>query len=289
MAGSLLHTAQSNLRASNPPAHEPEDLSRCCPVALSDLWQHFWIARNQEDRNDLVLFYKALVHTVVTRLPFDVRTHSDLDDLESFGMLGLIDAVQRFEENSQVSLFPVYAKTRIRGAIYDELRKIDWLPRSIRRRVTDYHIVVDDLSGALGRAPMKSEVLGSLGIKANKENALLQQVDSSQLTHFHQGETDEEWSSGYRNIDQLVADPDDSPESQLMATERIADLRTAVAHLPERQRTVITLHCFGDLTQAQIGAMLSVSTSRVSQIQAAAISALRVMLEDQEEQVATGA
>ena len=120
-------------------------------------------------------------------------------------MLGLIEAVDRFEEGSQISVFPAYAQQRIRGAIYDELRRLDWLPRTIRRRVITYRVAVDDLSSELGRMPDRSEVMKEMGVDASSENDLMQQVQSAQLTHFQQSTGEDDWAASYRSIDQLVS------------------------------------------------------------------------------------
>lgn len=250
-------------------------------AALERVWQEFWARRDSENRNRLVLAYNEIVHTVATRLPANVRSSWSLDDLKSSGVLGLIEAIDRFEEGSLVSLFPGYAQQRIRGAIYDELRRLDWLPRTIRRRVITYRVAVDDLSSELGRTPNRAEVMNSMGVDATSENDLMQQVQSSQLTHFQQTRDDSDWSASYRSIDQLVSDASDQPETQILAAERIDSLRRAITELPERQRTVVTLHFLGGLTQDQIGAILSVSNSRVSQIEATAIKALRHILRDE--------
>ena len=272
-------------------AHErarAETVSITDIASLERMWHQFWARRDREDRNNLVLAYNEIVHTVATRLPSNVRSNWSIDDLKSSGLLGLIESIDRFDESSQISLFPAYAQQRIRGAIYDELRRLDWLPRTIRRRVITYRVAVDDLSSELGRMPNRAEVMGSMGIDAKAENELMQQVQSSQLTHFQQAEDHDDWSAAYRSIDQLVSDTD-LPETQILAAERIASLRTAITKLPERQRTVVTLHFLGGLTQDQIGAILSVSNSRVSQIEASAIKALRHLLRDESGSASTAA
>src|SRR5260221_4277235 len=93
------------------------------PAALAVLWKRFWAKRDREDRNELILAYKGIAHKVATRLPSNVRSNWETDDLESFGLLGLIEAIDRFDESSEVSLFTAYAQKRVRGAIYDELRR----------------------------------------------------------------------------------------------------------------------------------------------------------------------
>jgi RNA polymerase sigma factor for flagellar operon FliA len=250
-------------------------------ATLERVWHEYWARRDSENRNRLVLAYNDLVNTVASRLPSNVRSSWSLDDLKSSGVLGLIEAIDRFEEGSLISLFPAYAQQRIRGAIYDELRRLDWLPRTIRRRVITYRVAVDDLSSELGRTPNRAEVMTSMGVDAKAENDLMRQVQSSQLTHFQQEREEDDWSSSYRSIDQLVSESAEQPESRILATERIDSLRKAITQLPERQRTVVTLHFLGGLTQDQIGAILSVSNSRVSQIETSAIKALRHILRDE--------
>ncbi|HUY06527.1 MAG TPA: sigma-70 family RNA polymerase sigma factor [Acidimicrobiales bacterium] len=258
---------------------EPKDDGAVPDAAsLGHLWQNFWARRDHEERNALVLAYEGIVHTVATRLPADVRANWSLGDLKSSGLLGLIEAIGQFDEDSQISLFPAYAQQRIRGAIYDELRRLDWLPRTIRRRVITYRAAVDDLISELGRMPDRTEVMSSMGVDPNAERELEQQVRSAQLTLFLRSEDEDDWSAAYRSIDQLVSDVAAQPGSRFLAHERISTLRTAITKLPERQRTVVTLHFFGGLTLEQIGALLSVSNSRVAQIEVAAIKALRYLM-----------
>jgi RNA polymerase sigma factor for flagellar operon FliA len=248
--------------------------------AKAALWQKFWAARDREYRNELILAYQSLVFAVTARLPIRVRANWELCDLQSFGILGLIEAIDRFDEESEPSRFASYAMKRIRGAIYDELRRLDWLPRTIRRRVITYQTTADELSNELGRVPETKEVLTSMGVEAGASNSIRQELHSAQLVHLQQGESTEEWSAGYRLIEQLVSDRDKEPEPKFLHAERLEELRAAVKQLPERQRTVITLHLLGGVTQEQVGVVLGVSNSRVCQIEAAAVQALRTMLAD---------
>lgn len=277
------------LTTDKPPVEENrfEHVTTSNLAALEVLWTQFWLRREKDDRNELILAYEHLVHTVATRLPANVRANWSLDDLKSSGLLGLIEAIDRFDERSQISLFPAYAQQRIRGAIYDELRRLDWLPRSIRRRVITYRIAVDELSSELGRMPSRSEVMESMGIDSDGERDLMAQVQSAQLTHLPQTDSGDDWAAAYQSIDHLLSGSDDQPETRVLDAERLEQLRSAIADLPERQRTVITLHFLGGLTQEEIGAILSVSNSRVSQIEAAAIKALHSRLRDDSPSVAS--
>lgn len=242
------------------------------------LWLEFRVTGSRAARDQLILAYEPLVRSVAGRLPTSVRAHWDLSDLCSSGLLGLIDAVDRFSPDSPVGAFSSYATQRIRGAIYDELRRLDWLPRTIRRHVISYRATHDQLSNELGRVPGTNEVLSSMGVEGASADRLLQHVQSSQLTHLEAVDDYDDGARPYRTIDRLVSDRDAEPEPRAMASERLGELRAAIARLPERQRTVVTLHFLGGLTQEQTAAVLGVSGPRVFQIKEAAIQSLRRFL-----------
>ncbi|MCU1489310.1 MAG: polymerase sigma 70 [Acidimicrobiaceae bacterium] len=242
------------------------------------LWEKFWAERSQGARNDLILAYEPLVNTVVSRLPANVRAYWEVDDLRSFGLLGLVEAVDRWEPATPATRFATYAMKRVRGAIFDELRRLDWLPRTVRRRVITYRATVDALSSELGRVPGTAEVLSSMGVDGQSGTDLLAEVQSAQLLHLQHGVGGEHVDEEVSLIDLIASDNEAEPEIQLLASERLAEIRDAVTRLPDRQRTVVTLHFLAGLTQEQIGAMLGVSNSRVCQIEATAIHALRRIL-----------
>ena len=244
-------------------------------------WEAFWAGRDREARNDLLVEYRPIVDRVVTHLPSSIRDYWDLDDLRGFGTLGLIEAIDRFEINSPINRFPAYASARIRGAIFDELRRLDWLPRTVRRRVISYRTTVDTLSNELRRPPSRDEVFSSMEMKADDGAALLVEVQSAQLLHLdhaNQHDRDDEDESSPLSS-RLMAPIDTDPEHSMLASEELSELREAIAALPERQRTVVTLHFLGGLTQGQIGEMLGISNSRVCQIEATAMQRLRRVLE----------
>lgn len=244
----------------------------------AQLWSRFWQTRDRNERNDLILAYEPLVNTVVSRLPANVRAYWESDDLRSFGLLGLVEAIDRWEPSTPASRFASYAMKRIRGAIFDELRRLDWLPRTVRRRVITYRATVDALSTELGRLPASEEVLSTMGIAGESRAEVLAEVQSAQLLHLQHGVGGDQADEDLRLIDLIVSDSEAEPELQVLASERLAEIRDAVTQLPDRQRTVVTLHFLAGLTQEQIGTMLGVSNSRVCQIEASAIQALRRIL-----------
>lgn len=264
---SLLSVA---VRAEDPPPPQPAD-------DHSALWSVYWQDRTRQARNELILAYEPLVATVVSRLPTNVRAFWEADDLRSFGLIGLVEAIERWELSTSTSRFAAYAMKRIRGAVYDELRRLDWLPRTVRRRVIAYRTTVDSLAGELGRQPESAEVLSSMGVERDAHREVLAEVQSAQLLHLQHPVANERSDQDLALIDQIVAE-EAGPETQVLHAERMSELREAVERLPERQRTVVTLHFLGGLTQGQIGAMLGVSNSRVCQIEATAIQSLRRIL-----------
>jgi len=277
----------AGLRSDTETTRDSSSPSEGDDAAKAVLWEQFWAAREREYRNQLILAYQPLVYAVTARLPIRVRANWELCDLQSYGTLGLIEAIDRFDEASEPGRFASYAMKRIRGAIYDELRRLDWLPRTIRRRVITYQTTADELSNELGRVPETNEVLSSMGVEPAVGNVIRQELHSAQLVHLQQGEGPDEGSVGYQLIDQLVSDREGEPEPQILHNERLSELRAAMKRLPERQRTVITLHLLGGVTQEQVGNVLGVSNSRVCQIEAAAIQALRQLLAESSDERST--
>lgn len=243
------------------------------------LWAAFWATRDRAARNELILAYESLVATVVTRLPANVRAYWESDDLRSFGLLGLVEAIDRWEPQTPANRFATYAMKRIRGAIFDELRRLDWLPRTVRRRVIDYRSTADALSSELGRLPASAEVLNQMGVADADHGDVLAEVQSAQLLHLQHRVSGDAGEDDLPLIDLLVSD-DAAPETQVLASEQLSAVREAIGRLNERQRMVVTLHFLSGMTQQQIGAMLGVSNSRVCQIEAAAMQTLRRYLAD---------
>lgn len=247
----------------------------------AELWAAFWEHRETAVRNELLLAYEPLVARVVTRLPANVRSYWESDDLHSFGVLGLVEAIDRWQDGSEPGRFAHYAMKRIRGAVFDELRRLDWLPRTVRRRVISYRSTVDALSSELGRVPRTAEVIEHMGAEGQTNTDLLAEVQSSQLLHLQHAVAGDTQGEELRLVDLIASDSDDDPAARLLHEEQLAALRQAVTRLPERQRAAVTLHLLGGLTQKQIGAMLGVSNSRVCQIEASALQTLRRMLSDE--------
>ena len=239
------------------------------------LWQRYWHSRALSARNDLVLYYRPLVKRIVSRLPSTVRSYWDVDDLDSFGMLGIIDAISRWEPTSPGAAFDAYATKRVRGAVFDEMRRLDWLPRSERRSVVAYRAAGEALSNDLRRMPSQREILAEMGATGDERKKIVAAVQSSQLLHLDREIEGAPSGEVVSLLDLLVSDRDLEPESRLVDRERLEEVRAAIERLPERQRTVVKSRFLAGLTQEQVGNLIGVSNSRVCQIEAAAMRALR--------------
>lgn len=247
---------------------EPSDVTR----ALK-LWRRYWAKRDIVSRNALLLEYEPLVCRAVRHLPDAIRAAADDDDLYSFGLFGLIDAIEKCDENADPRRFCAYASYRIRGTIIDELRRIDWVPRSTRRLLVAYRTATDELSSTLGRTPRHAEVCASLQLSDDASLGVLQAASDSRIVSLNFG-VDEDANPGQR-VERAIEDDSIGPEDVLLLAERRADLSAAIARLSERQRQVIALRFLGGLTQRQIAAILDITTARVCQLESAALRALR--------------
>jgi RNA polymerase sigma factor for flagellar operon FliA len=200
--------------------------------------------------------------------------HLELEELVSAGMLGLVDAAARFcpERNVQ---FRSYAQFRVRGAILDSLRSLDWGPRALRRKGRDLKVAIQALQNSLGRNPTDSEVAGSLGIALEELQQLSGELKALEITSLHAVRSEE---TGDDELQFLPAREDCSPLLQLLQGESQANLLNALERLPERERLVMTLYYFEELTMKQIGVTLGLVESRISQIHRGGLLRLRSLL-----------
>jgi RNA polymerase sigma factor FliA len=242
------------------------------------LWEQYRAQHDLARRNDLLLAYEPLVLMVVSQLSDAVRAYWEREDLASFGLIGLISAIDRFEPSSPIDRFPAYASMCIRGAIFDELRRLDWLPRGVRRQVTEYQAAADQLGHQLGRTPASAEVLDAMGVSGSSRTEVLSGIRSSQLLHLDHIVEVEDPDGTVRLVETLTDEKTTGPEESVVGSSEIEELRRAVDDLPERQRLVVTLHLFHGFTFEQVGKQLGVTASRACQIESEALKSLRSML-----------
>jgi len=247
-------------------------------IELKDLWKKYKTSGDERARERLVVAYSPLVKYVAGRMGTSLPAHVDEADLISYGLTGLISAIERFDLSREIK-FETYAITRIRGAIIDELRTLDWVPRSVRARAREIERANQKLEALLQRAPSDEEMAGELQITVNEFNDALVQISTSTLVAL-----DELWTTNDNGSDPVslldtIADrraPDPHAlVDQGELRDRIAD---AIAALPEREKLVIALYYYENLTLREVGEVLGVTESRVSQLHTKAVLRLRSKL-----------
>ncbi len=243
------------------------------------LWREYRKSKDQGVRDRLILTYAPLVKYVAGRLGSGLPAHVDENDLVSYGLLGLIGAIERFDPDRDIK-FETYAIARIKGSIIDELRAMDWVPRSVRSRARDIERAIGELERKLHRAPTDEEISEKLGVTTDELNESLSEIGRSSIAAL-----DELWtisSSGGGDQVALIDTIEDTqgpePQSELAATELKEALGEAIARLPEREKLVVTLYYYEELTLREIGEVLGVTESRVSQLHTKAILRLKARL-----------
>lgn len=227
-----------------------------------------------ETRNELIIEYVPLVKFVANRIASRLPNHVEVDDLIEAGVIGLIDALEKFDPSQDIK-FKTYAEFRIRGAILDELRSLDWAPRSTRQKAARIERAYAELEQKLGRAATDSEMMELLGVNAEEFDGLLREARGVALVSLD--ELRGEGEDGVeRSLLDYIADPDwvDLSESATMR-QRYRTLVDTIDLLPEKERLVVALYYYEELTMKEIGDILSVTESRVSQIHTKAILRLK--------------
>jgi RNA polymerase sigma factor FliA len=244
-------------------------------AVLESLWRDFKDSHDEALRERLILHYSPLVKYVAGRVSVGLPATIEQADLVSYGIFGLIDAIEKFDIGRNIK-FETYAINRIRGAIIDELRAIDWIPRSVRFKAREVERALSELEARLLRPPSDAELADELGVSLDDLQETLNQINLVSVVALDElmsvgGEKGESVSLGDTLADTKAADPELSFESE--ETRHI--LAGAINHLPERERLVITLYYYEGLTLAQIGQVLGVTESRVCQMHTKAVLQLR--------------
>lgn len=230
----------------------------------------------RSDRDQLVLEHVGLVKALAQRLAQRLPAQVELTDLVSVGVLGLIDAATRYKASTGVP-FDAFARRRVQGAMLDALRDLDWAPRSLRKLRRDLDAAIAKLRHQLKREPADAEIAEAMNLSEVEYDRLLDQVRSLELGALRQLDAPNQDGS---SLLELVIDPDEGPEATLERTELRAHLAKALMELPERERQILALYYEEELTMAEIGSVIGVCESRVSQLRSLALSRLRVSLKE---------
>jgi RNA polymerase sigma factor for flagellar operon FliA len=245
---------------------------------IDELWEEYVSTRDQELRNKLLLFYSPLVKYVASRLAAGLPQNVQHEDLVSYGWFGLIDAVQRFELEREIK-FETYAMQRIRGAILDELRKSDWVPRSVRQKARSIEKAMAKLEGRFGRTASESELAEALEWSVPQLNKTLSEIHHAGIIALDEivGSSGKQSDAAMALVD-TIADSGEGPVGEYEKNELRAILADAINGMSDREKWVLMLYYYERFTLADIGKVLSVTESRVCQIHTKAVLQLRVVL-----------
>ncbi len=232
------------------------------------LWKNFAATHSLEARNELVVHYLYLVKYIVYRMVPTYRRHVDVDDLMSCGLLGLMDAIDKFDIHKEVK-FETYATLRIKGEIIDQIRKQDWAPISLRQKIKRVEDGFDAMEAKLGRTPSEQEVADFLAMKVEDLQKTLEDSHS-----FNVMSIDELLIDRVKG-DEMFSSNDNAPENHFESEELARVLSGSIDHLTDREKLVISLYYYEEMTLKEIGLSLGVSESRVSQIHSKALISLR--------------
>jgi RNA polymerase sigma factor for flagellar operon FliA len=239
-----------------------------------------WTSCRQGDsasRCALIERYAPLATSVARRMRVPTGALMGRDDVESAALIGLINAVDRYDPDRGVP-FEGYAGLRIRGAILDELRSLDWASRSIRRKARNVEEVARDLGQRLGRAATEEEVAEALNLSPTELSRLMDEVHGTALLSLSKSVTGDE-DQDFIQLEDIVDDPAHKDALEVMETEESREvLLETIDHLPEQQRLVVALYYYEEMTLKEIGEALHISESRVSQIHTRAVKTLKSRL-----------
>lgn len=242
-----------------------------------ELWLEFKKTKSPQLRDKFIRQYMPLVKYVAGKVSVGMPGSVDFDDLVGYGQFGLLDAINKFDPEKNVK-FKTYAVTRIRGAIFDELRTLDWVPRSVRQKSREIEDTIVQLESKLGRTASDSEVAGAMGISEDEYHQTILKVSGTSVLSLN-----DVWYSGEESEHVSIGDCIESPSSLnpdvIVEREEIRRvIIEAINELPEKEKMVLVLYYHEDMTFKEIGQVLEVSESRVSQLHTKANLRLRAKL-----------
>lgn len=254
---------------------EPQESTAADQTPLTELWDRFKKGGDQNARDELIVAYSPLVRQVAGRLGAGLPNQVEHADLISYGVFGLIDAIEKYDTTRPVK-FETYASARIRGAIIDELRALDWIPRSIRSRARDIDRAYAELEAKLHRSPNDVEVAAHLEISLSELHSIMSRLASTNVMALDEmTSTGADRSETVALLDTIQDSRAEDPAGTMEAEEMKYVLARAIDQLGEREKFVLTLYYFESMTLSEIGAVLGVTESRISQMHSKAVLQLR--------------
>lgn len=246
--------------------------------SLNELWKEYKKTNSKVAKDKLLVEYAHLVKYIGNRIAINLPASVDRDDIVSSGILGLIKAVETFEPERGFK-FETYASHKIRGAILDELRALDWVPRSVRQKSKDLQRVYVKLENELGRIPYDDEVCEELNVTIEEFENMLSDVAPATIISLEEAMPDRSSDSKEIRLIDTIEDPgSENPLKALSFMEVKNILKETIESLPEKEKLVVALYHFEELTLKEIGVVLDISESRVSQIHSKSILKLRAKL-----------
>jgi RNA polymerase sigma factor for flagellar operon FliA len=241
------------------------------------LWIQYRKKRDPKIREDFIKQYAPLVKYVAGKVAVGMPHNIEFDDLVGFGVFGLLDAIDKFDPEKNVK-FKTYAVTRIRGAIFDELRLMDWVPRSVRQKTREVEEAISSLEAQLGRTATDQEIAKSMGMDEGEFTKTMMKISGTSILSLN-----DVWFSGDESDKVSIGDSIESPMSLnpdvIVEKEEIRRVITdALSELPDKEKKILVLYYYEDLTLKEIGQVLEVTESRVSQLHTKAITHLRSKL-----------
>lgn len=245
---------------------------------VDELWAEFKSTGSPRARDELIVHYAPLVKYVAARVAIGLPNNVDQEDLASSGILGLMEAVNKFEPDRGFK-FESYAAARIRGAIIDDLRSLDWVPRSVRSQARKVEEALSKLQEKLGRTPTDEEVAEEMGVTVRKLRSIYSKVSTIMFVSLDRLlSVGDKGDSGMSLVDTLVDTKAEDPAAAVEEREMKQFLVKAIAGLPERERTAITLYYYEGLSLAEISQVVGVSQARISQMNAKSVMTFRTLL-----------
>ena len=238
------------------------------------LWREYRLNHSYEIREYFVEKYSPLVKYVAGKVAIGMPQNVEFDDLASYGAFGLLDAIEKFDPEREIK-FKTYAMTRIRGAIFDELRSIDWIPRSIRQKAKQVEETINMLENKLGHTVDDEDIAKEMGIPVEELHSLLTKISGTSMISLNDiwylGEDNDEISF----METLESPVNLNPDALIEKEEIKSVIVEAIQHLPDKEKKVVVLYYYEDLTLKEIGEVLDVTESRISQLHTKAIMRLR--------------